>query len=504
MAEQLICNQQVGGGCSEEARGKRRDSSVAFFPLRKQENRPLASPEPLLPSALASLPGFVSIPPGSRRTVPMLPPCFLSENKGVETWSVEASGDKFYSLESDGVMLYRPMGKTGDLVSILGYGCMRFPRKDRKIDEARTERQVISAIEKGVNYFDTAYMYPGSEAVLGKILAKGYRDKVMIATKIPPFMVHSRKDMDSILTTSLKRLQTDYIDYYLMHNLSTFSGWEGLKQLGIEEFINAAVRSGKIKHIGFSFHGDKGQFKRIVDDYPWDFCLIQYNYMDEYTQAGKEGLEYAASKGLGIAVMEPLRGGLLANKVPPQVQAIWSRNGEGRTPAEWALRWIWNHPQVSVVLSGMNEESQVEENIRVAETALPESLSAYELERINEAKEMLASLVKINCTGCGYCMPCPAGVNIPLCFRYYNDRYLFHSRQFRLHYMGMTIGADGGGPSYASLCMNCEKCEKHCPQDLPIRRHLKEVVKEMERFYFKPVASLMRGYYKVRRRMKRG
>jgi len=401
------------------------------------------------------------------------------------------------------MMLYRQMGKTGDLVSNLGFGCMRFPRKRGKIDQGRAEKQIVSAIEQGVNYLDTAYMYPGSEVALGKILAKGLRDKVMIATKIPPLMAPSKKDMDTILNTSLERLRTDYIDYYLVHNLSTVKGWEGLKLSGVEGFLDGAGKSGKIRRVGFSFHGDKQQFKKIVDDYPWDMCLIQYNYMDEHFQAGREGLEYAASKGLGVAVMEPLRGGLLANRMPGPIKALWEQGDPAKTPAEWALRWVWNHAQVSVVLSGMNEESQLEENIRVAGSAYPDSLSGEELELIHRVKERLAGMVKIGCTGCGYCMPCPAGVNIPLCFGYYNNKYLFRDSQIPFHYLGMTMGVDGGPPSYASLCKNCGKCERECPQELPIREHLKEVARDMERFYFKPAQVLFRGYKKLRQRGKK-
>lgn len=232
--------------------------------------------------------------------------------------------------------------------------------------------------------------------------------------------------------------------------------------------------------------------------------MIQYNYLDEHTQAGKEGLEYAAAKGLGVAIMEPLRGGLLANRMPHQVQALFEEEETERTPAEWALRWVWNHPQVSVILSGMNEEAHIEENIRIAGDAHANSLSVEELERIGRVKELLAGMVKIGCTGCGYCMPCPAGVNIPMCFNYYNDKHLFQDREIQFHYLGMTIGTDGGAPSYASLCRDCGKCEKHCPQELPIRRHLQEVSRDMEGFYFKPVAGLFRGYYKIRRWFSRG
>lgn len=396
-------------------------------------------------------------------------------------------------------MQYREMGATGDQASILGYGCMRFPKTNGKIDEERTREQIISAIERGVNYFDTAYIYPNSESVLGSILADGHRDKVMIATKMPPFMVHSRKDMDTLLETQLKRLKTDYIDYYLIHALATREGWDRLKKLGAVEFLEGAKKAGKIRHIGFSFHGEGNNFKEVVDDYPWEFCQIQYNYMDEFAQAGKEGLLYAASKGLGIIVMEPLRGGILAGNMPPKIDKIWKDAGIGGTPAEWALRWVWNQPEVTVVLSGMNREDQIEENIRIAETVQPNSLTVAETECISRVKEALQEKLKVGCTGCGYCMPCPAGVNIPVCFSYYNDKSIYEwEKSVSGHYMGMLSGADGGKPSYASLCKDCGKCERHCPQSLPIRKHLKEAAKEMEPFYFKPLVGLIGGYYKIR------
>lgn len=398
-------------------------------------------------------------------------------------------------------MLYREMGKTGDKVSILGYGCMRFPTKNTRIDEERTEKQIISAIENGVNYFDTAYIYPNSETVLGKILSKGYRDKVMIATKLPPFMVHARKDMDTVLNTQLKRLQTNHVDYYLMHALNSMEGWLRIKNLGVEEFLLKAKEDGKINRIGFSYHGDPKQFKEIVDDYPWDFCQIQYNYMDENVQAGKEGLIYAASKGIGVSVMEPLRGGLLANKMPPQTQKIFEEADVKRSPAEWALRWIWNHPEVSVVLSGMNEELQIEENIKVARCAYPNSLTDNELKLIEAAKKILKNKVKVECTACGYCMPCPAGVNIPMCFAFYNDKYIYEKKSSQ--YISMLSGMDGGKPAYASLCKDCGKCEKHCPQNLPVRFHLELVAKDMEGIFHKPIVRLAQTYYKARRMLKR-
>ncbi|SPF47971.1 Aldo/keto reductase family protein [Candidatus Desulfosporosinus infrequens] len=400
-------------------------------------------------------------------------------------------------------MLYREMGKTGDKVSVLGFGCMRFPQKDHKIDEERTEKQIISAIQQGVNYFDTAYMYPNSEAVLGRILAKGYRDKVMIATKLPPFQVHSYKDMENILDTELTRLQTDHIDYYLMHGLFGMKGWQELKQLGVIEFLDKAKKSGKIRHIGFSYHGDKFQFKQIIDDYPWEFCQIQYNYMDENHQAGLEGLEYAAAKGLGISIMEPLRGGMLA-RINSNFEAGLNHSEQKRTPAEWALRFVWNHPGVSVVLSGMNEESQIEENIRIANDAKANSLSNSEIQFIRDTKKALSEKFKIGCTGCGYCLPCPMGVNIPMCFALYNDRYVYDNKSSMKHsYLFQLSGADGGGKgSHASLCKKCGKCETHCPQHIEIRNNLKAVSKEMESFYFKPFVAMVRGYISLRRLLK--
>lgn len=395
-------------------------------------------------------------------------------------------------------MQYREMGKTGDRVSVLGYGCMRFPRANGKIDEESVRRQIVSAIEKGVNYFDTAYVYPNSETVLGNILADGYRDKVLIATKMPTPLIHSGKDMETTFETQLKRLKTDHIDYYLIHALYGKAGWMRLKALGVTEFLKKLKKKGRIRRIGFSYHGEVQDFKAIIDDYPWDFCQIQYNYMDENHQAGREGLIYAASKGLGVIVMEPLRGGLLAGKMLPRMAENWKNAGMEGTPAEWALRWVWNHPEVSVVLSGMNHEDQVEENIRVAETAFPNALSASELQCIEKVRSALRKEIKVGCTGCSYCMPCPTGVNIPGCFSHYNDKAIYGKKSGGLEYMAALSGVDGGKRSYASLCKNCGKCEQHCPQNLPIRKYLKEVSKEMEPIYFKPLVGVVGGYYKIR------
>jgi uncharacterized protein len=402
-------------------------------------------------------------------------------------------------------VLYRQMGKTGDKVSILGYGCMRFPKKGRGLDEERASRQLISAIEQGINYFDTAHMYNNgrSESILGKTLAQGYRDKVKIATKMHPLFVHTYQDMENIIDHQLKRLQTDHIDYYLMHSMINAAEWKMLQQLGVEQFIEKARQSGKIGRIGFSYHGQIADFKKIVDDYAWDFCQIQYNYMDEHHQAGTEGLRYAAAKGLGVVIMEPLRGGHLVGKMPDSIKSIWDKAEIKRTPAEWALRWVWNHPEVSIVLSGMNEESHIAENIRIANEALPLSLSNDDLKIIDEVKLTYKKMIKIGCTGCNYCMPCPSGVNIPFCFNTYNSLYLFNEPSYRFIYLGFTGGMEGGKPSYASLCRNCGKCEEKCPQRLPIRQHLEQVSADMERFYFKPAVKLVQGYHKITRFFKR-
>ena len=295
--------------------------------------------------------------------------------------------------------------------------------------------------------------------------------------------------MESILDVQLTRLQTDHIDYYLIHGLMSIENWEKGKQIGVESFLENAKKSGKIRHIGFSYHGDKKQFKHIVDDYPWDFCQIQYNYFDENNQAGKEGLIYASSKGLGVVVMEPLRGGLLTglfgNKIPKKARTLFNEAEVKKTPPEWCLRWVWDHPEVSVALSGMNEESHIEENIRIANTAYPKSLSNDDLKIISDVKKIFDNIIKISCTGCGYCMPCPQGVNIPLCFNLYNDYYVFGFMPKIMYIMfSILTSRQENKPFHASRCINCGKCESNCPQGFPIRKYLKEVSRKMEPFYF--------------------
>jgi predicted aldo/keto reductase-like oxidoreductase len=380
-------------------------------------------------------------------------------------------------------MLYRKVPKTGDELSVLGFGYMRLPARasGSGIDEDRAIRQLRYAIDHGVNYVDTApaYHLGKSELILGRALEDGYRDKVRLATKLPPWSVRSRGDMDRILERQLAALKTDHIDYYLLHSL-TQESFSRLKNLGVLEFLDGAKKDGRIKNAGFSSHADLVTFKEIVDSSDWTFCQIQYNYLDEHNQAGTEGLTYAHERNLAVMVMEPLRGGNLGGPVPEEVQKIWDESPVKRSPAGWALRWVWDHPEVTVVLSGMNDEAHIDENLRAAEDAYPRSLTEEELLRIAQVRDTYGRLMKVGCTGCRYCMPCPFGVDIPDCFSLYNTRHLFpHDQSAKFQYFGRHGGLMGG-VSYAGLCKKCGKCEKVCPQHLPIRDRLKDVSKEME------------------------
>ena len=381
-------------------------------------------------------------------------------------------------------MLYRKMPKTGDELSILGFGIMRMPvMEDGTIDEERAVRQVRYAIDHGVNYVDTAWPYHmgQSEPFLGRALTDGYREKVKVATKLPVWMVENRAEMDTFLNAQFEKLNTDYIDYYLLHSLMG-ALWDKVEKLNVAEFLDKAKADGRILNAGFSFHGTGEEFKRIVDAYDWDFCQIQYNFLDEEYQAGTEGLEYAASKNLGVVIMEPLRGGKLADPVPPAMKTIWDEAEVKRTAAEWGLRWVWNHPEVTIVLSGMNEEAHIEENLRIANEAYPNSLTENEMNLVERVKQKYRELMKVGCTACEYCMPCPAGVNIPECFDMYNNLHMFQDeagakRFYTMRLSGILSGKD---PAFASLCVECEECLEKCPQHLDIPTHLKSVVEELE------------------------
>ena len=374
-------------------------------------------------------------------------------------------------------MQYRTVPKNGDKLSALGFGCMRLPQKGRVIDEERAIKQIRYAIDNGVNYVDTAPPYHGgeSEKLLGKALLDGYREKVKVATKLSHFMLNKPEDMDKTLDTQLQKLKTDHVDYYLLHGLDAES-WKKLQGFEVLKFLNKAKADGKIVNTGFSFHGGRTTFKEIVNANDWTNCQIQYNFLDEDLQAGTEGLKYAASKNMAVMIMEPLRGGVLAGKLPKGVEQIYRDSGLQRSAAEWGLRWVWNHPEVTVVLSGMNEESQVTENLKTTETALPNSMNSDELATVSKVAGSYKQLMKVPSTGCAYCMPCPQGVNIPNNFNIYNQYYMFGEKaKSRAMYAIMLMGLMSGTSADASLCEKCGECEKHCPQHIAISTELKSV-----------------------------
>lgn len=380
-------------------------------------------------------------------------------------------------------MLYRKMPSNGDEISILGFGCMRLPQKDGKIDEERATRQLRYAIDRGVNYVDTAWAYHGgaSEPFVGRALSNGYREKVKLATKLPSWLIRSREDMDFYLNAQLEKLQTTQIDYYLVHALNGHL-WNSVHGLGVLQFLDEAKASGRIVNAGFSFHGTLADFKPIVDAYPWQFCQIQYSYLDEENQAGTEGLAYAASKGLGVVIMDPLRGGKLGLPTPPPaVGAILKESPRQRPPVEWALRWVWNRPEVTLLLSGMNEEAHVEQNLAIADQALPGSLTDGELAAVGRVSRKYLEIMKVGCNGCGYCAPCPMDVNIPQAFQLYNDCHMYGNREeAKFLYSLLMCGVITGKPGYASQCEQCQDCVEKCPQELAIPDLLMQVVDDLE------------------------
>jgi hypothetical protein len=381
-------------------------------------------------------------------------------------------------------MLYRTMPKNGDRLSVLGFGAMRLPmNRDGTIDEEKAMAQMRYAIDHGVNYIDTAWPYHmgESEPFLSRALADGYREKVRLATKLPQWLVQKHEDMDRFLNAQLEKLNTCYIDYYLIHSL-VGSSWKTIRDLGVTEFLDRAKADGRIINAGFSYHGAAEDFKEVVDGYDWDCCQIQYNFLDENIQAGKKGLEYAASSGLGVIIMEPLRGGSLAGDVPSAVEEIWNEADIRRSSAEWALLWVWDHLEVTVVLSGMNEQSQVEENLKVADMAYPNTLTGKELELIERVAKKYKELMQIDCTGCRYCMPCPEGVDIPACFETYNKLYMFGGEdRLKMMYVAKLGGIfRGSDTNFASQCVQCGECLEVCPQHLDIPALLGKVAEEFE------------------------
>jgi len=385
-------------------------------------------------------------------------------------------------------MQYRMDIKSGNKLSIIGFGCMRFPRDSDKIDINRTEQLIIKAVQDGINYFDTAYAYGGSEDVLGQIIAKNnLRSKIFLATKMPLDKCGSYDDFDSLFHEQLKRLHTDYIDYYLLHNLSDINLWNKLCELGIERWIKEKKESSQIKSVGFSFHGIHEEFLKLLDVYNWDFCQIQYNYINTNYQAGTEGLKKAAGKGLPVIIMEPLLGGKLATGLPKKaVQIFKEAHGAAQgalSPAAWALRWIWNHGEVTVVLSGMNAMTQLEENIETAQNALPNMLTKVETDTYESVIKIIEDSYKVPCTGCNYCMPCPQNVNIPACFTAYNVSFAIGKVAGFLQYLTGTGAMEPVNNYSAVKCIECGACEKKCPQHIPIIKSLKDVAERMEPFF---------------------
>ncbi|MCD8217575.1 MAG: aldo/keto reductase [Clostridiales bacterium] len=380
-------------------------------------------------------------------------------------------------------MQYR-RGKDGEAISILAYGCMRFTKTNGKIDIAKAEREIMEAVSLGINYFDTAYIYQGSEAAIGEIFERNHcREQIYIADKLPHYMIKSKEGLEKIFQEQLNRLHTDYIDYYLMHVLCDVATWERLKKLGIEDWIREKKESRQIRHIGFSYHGNANMFCRLVDVYDWDFCMIQYNYLDEFSQAGKSGLNHAAQKGLPVMIMEPLRGGRLVNLLPDTAKRLIAEHPRGYSAAEWSFRWLWNQPEVTAVLSGMNSLDMLRENAAIASDAGADVFAADDFALIDRLKAEINHSMKVGCTGCGYCMPCPKGVDIPGTFSAWNMYYSQDKKAARNSYMQCTIYRHD--TASASQCVGCGKCEQHCPQEIAVRKELKAAAADLETVVYK-------------------
>ena len=383
-------------------------------------------------------------------------------------------------------MQYRTFGKLDWRPSALGFGAMRLPTLEddpARIDEPEATRMLRNAIDHGVNYVDTAYPYHRgtSEAFVGRALRDGYREKVRLATKLPSWLVQAPGDFDRYLDEQLQRLQTETIDFYLLHGLGR-ERWHNLRDLGVLEWAERAMAAGRFRHLGFSFHDDYDAFREIVDAYDgWALCQIQYNYMDEDYQAGVKGLRYAAGRGLAVVVMEPLRGGALAQNIPPAVQSLWDSTPVGArsprpytglrdTPADWALQWVWNQPEVSLALSGMSTLRQVEANVASAARSGPGTLAPDDLALIGRVKKAYRALCPIPCTDCRYCQPCPNGVAISRVFAIYNEAIMFdaveRSRMVYEQWMREDERAD--------CCLQCGECEAACPQGIEIIEWLKK------------------------------
>ncbi len=383
--------------------------------------------------------------------------------------------------------------KNGSPLSVLGYGCMRFTKKGTGIDTAKAEKEIMSAYAAGVNYFDTAYVYGGSEEALGEILEKnGIREKVHIATKLPQYLISSYAALDRYFNEELSRLRTDYVDYYLMHHVTDIAMWEKLKSVGILDWIDEKKKSGAIRNIGFSYHGNTDNFLKILNDYDWDLCQIQYNYLDEVSQAGRAGLQAAHAKGIPVIIMEPLRGGKLVNMLPEDAKSAMRSSGRSWTPAEWGLRWLFDQPEVTVVLSGMNSAEMVAENCRIASETVPGSMTEADFAVLEKVKKAINNNEKVGCTGCRYCMPCPKGLDIPGIFRCWNTMYTESRHEGRFQF-AQTVGLTAE-PAFADQCIRCGKCEQHCPQQIPIRQKLKEADRDLRPLPYKIGINAVRAF----------
>ncbi|MDR0935143.1 MAG: aldo/keto reductase [Oscillospiraceae bacterium] len=390
-------------------------------------------------------------------------------------------------------MQYRLDERSGNQLSVLGFGCMRFSRGVSGLDYKKAEALILSAVEGGVNYFDTAYLYPGSEALLGAVVSKNsLRDRLYIATKLPIANCKAGADFDKFFALQLAALQTTYIDYYLMHNINSLAQWDELRAWGIEAWIAARKASGEVRQVGFSFHGPRQEFEAVLDSYDWDFCQIQYNYANENNQAGAEGLRKAASKHIPVIIMEPLLGGKLANGLSPAAIDVFRRADASRSPAQWGLRWLWNQAEVTVVLSGMNEAAQLSDNLAIAEVSPAGCVTDSERAAYEGVINIFKSTDKVPCTGCAYCMPCPKGVNIPGCFASYNTKFSHGFMPSLTMYITSTA-ANRAENALASRCVKCGKCETHCPQKIEIRRELETVARKMEPWWFRVAMRVYRA-----------
>ena len=387
-------------------------------------------------------------------------------------------------------MEYR-VDKYGNKISVLGFGCMRFTQSVGRIDLKKAEQEIMEAFRLGVNYYDTAYIYPGSEEALGEILYNNQiRDKVYIATKLPHYLIRNTEGLEKTFNEQLRRLKTDHIDYYLMHMLTDTATWEKLTAMGVQDWLREKQASGAIRQVGFSYHGNAEMFCQLVDAYDWDFCQIQYNYMDENSQAGRRGLHYAHQKGLPVIIMEPLRGGKLVNRLPAEAEKIFSNYPVQHTPVQWALRWLWNQAEVTCVLSGMNSLEMVRDNAATAASSRVGELGADEEAMLQQVMQAINAKMKVGCTGCGYCMPCPKNVDIPGTFAAYNRRYTEGWIASMKDYFMCT--ALRKNSTAASNCIGCGRCEQHCPQHIEIRKELKQAQKALEGPIYKIAAGIIK------------